>query len=178
MPDMKRAQFLDAATLDRAALEMAELAESEHVPAVLVGGTALQFYGSPRFTKDVDFAATGPIPAEKVGYLPFGGFKLISPSRIPVNWIVRDDEYAELYREATVDPLRSEAGVAIARPEYLLAMKMAARHRADLEWMLAAGIADLKSAREIVRRHLGPYAVAKLDRFVNDIEWRKSRGEL
>ncbi len=178
-------KFLEQSDIERAASEMSELADQQGVAAVLIGGAALRYFGSPRLTTDIDFAATGPLEGSKeTGKLTFGGEKLSAPSGVPVDWVQRDDDYAELYSEAIEHPMPerdSPSPVPIARPEYLLAMKMAAGRRKDLddvEWMIANSVVDLPLARRIVRKHLGTYAARELDSIVSEVEWKKSRGEL
>jgi alpha-beta hydrolase superfamily lysophospholipase len=171
--------FTDSKELREAASEIAGIAENEQVPAVLVGGTALQFYGSPRFTKDVDFAALAPLSLKDRGKLSFGGEQLVASNGVHVDWIRRDDDYRDLYEAAVEDP-QPDAPIPIARPEYLLAMKMAAdraRDNTDVEWLISSGVANLKKTRSIVKRYLGAYAAKDFDSIVSEVEWRKSREE-
>lgn len=176
-------RLLDRAEIQRGAEEMVEIAKQQDVDVVLVGGAALIYFGSPRLTSDVDFAATGIVPAQERGDLSFGGKKLTSPSGVPVDWILRNDDYAALYEEAIEHPQHGgPSPVPIAQPEYLLAMKMAAdrlKDQADVEWMLATeGVVNLKKARGIVKRHLGTYSARSLDNLVIEIAWKKERGIL
>ncbi len=181
---LPRVNYLGHAEIERGAIEMAEFAAEHDVVAVLIGGSALHYFGSPRLTADVDFAATALIPAERTGRLSFGGEKLLSPGGIPVDWVVRDDDYADLYAAAIADSLPSEnnpAPVDVARPEYVLVMKMVAdrgKDRADVEWLLANNLVDIEFTRRIVRQYLGAYALRDLDALEREVAWKKSRGEL
>lgn len=173
--------YLAHAEIERGAIEMAERAAEHGVDAVLIGGSALHYLGSPRLTADVDFAAEALIPAERTGQLSFGGEKLLSSSGVPVDWVVRDDDYADLYAAAVADPLppeNSPAPVDVARPEYVLVMKMVAdrgKDRADVEWLLANDLVDIEFTRRIVRKHLGAYALRDLDALEREVAWKKSR---
>jgi hypothetical protein len=53
----RRKRFLSTETLDRVANEMTRLARRQKVKAAVVGGLAMQIYGSDRLTMDVDFIA-------------------------------------------------------------------------------------------------------------------------
>jgi hypothetical protein len=174
-PGQKR--FLNIDELQQAAEEMSEIAEDEKVEAVLIGGAALQYYGSPRLTGDIDFSARDSLSLEDQGKLSFGGEKLKAPNGVPVDWIVRDDDYADLYNAAISDP-EPDAPIPIARPEYLLVMKMSADRatdRADVEWLITNDVVDLKRARAIIKKYLGIYATEDFDSIVSEIEWKKSR---
>lgn len=177
-------QLLSHDDLERGAVEMYAIAVAEDVDAVLVGGSALHYFGSPRLTADVDFAAHGAIVAESTGTLSFGGEKLKSPSGVPVDWIVRDDDWRDFYEAAIDDPQpdrNNPAPVPVARPEFILVMKMLAdrgKDRADIEWLIANEVVDLKRTRAIVRRYLGAYALKDIDAIVREVAWKKEKGEL
>ena len=174
-------RFLDPKTLDEAAAEIARLAEAESVQVALAGGYALQLYGSPRLTGDVDVVVDELIQALPPGpALSFGGVQTEAPNGVPVDMMLRDDDYARLYKEALRAARPHEgAPMPVVTPEYLVAMKMVAgrpRDEADLDWLITADVADLRRARKIVREHLGPYAAGELDRIVEVARWRASRG--
>jgi hypothetical protein len=176
--------LLSPAQIEQAAIDMHQIAEGCDCDAVLAGGAAMHYYGSPRLTADVDFVASDRVDLPERGTLTFGGEKLESPGGVPVDWIRRQDDYEGLYRAAVEDPLpedESPAPVPIARPEYLLAMKLVAdraKDRADVEWLVANEVVDLKLARRIVKRELGAYAAEDFDAVVSEIQWKRSRGEL
>ena len=107
----RRKRFLSTEALDRAANELAGLAREQGIRAAVVGGLAMQLYGSDRLTMDVDFIADrsvqGPAVKDKVA---FGGDKLVTSEGIPVDWIVRADAYGALYSEALgqADPVEGQ----------------------------------------------------------------------
>ncbi|MBI2571376.1 MAG: hypothetical protein HYV63_30585 [Candidatus Schekmanbacteria bacterium] len=173
-------RFLDPAQLHAAVAEVGAIAAREGVRVALIGGLALQYFGSDRLTGDVDFAAEAMLEGLPRGTpLSFGGVQTTAPSGVPAALIVRDDDYEELYNEAIAGAVHvQELPVPLVRPEYLAAMKMAAardRDTLDLEFLLRAGVVDVSRARQIIYRHLGPYAARELDRIVDEVEWKRSR---
>lgn len=149
----------------------------------LIGGTALQLYGSPRMTADVDVASNVDLPGKSRGRLAIGGQKLRAPNGVDVDVVIRDGEYAPLYEDAILAARRLRGvPIPVATPEHIAAMKMASgRHgkdEADLEWLIAEGKLNLPLARQIIRRHLGPYAVQEFDSTVSLVEWKKKEGKL
>lgn len=178
----KKVRFLDPAEIERAIGEIARMSSAEDVRVALAGGAALQLMGSDRLTKDVDFVASAvPTGVVTERRLTFGGVKGKSPSGVPVDVIVRDDGYRKLYEEALAQaddvqdvPLR------VVTPEHAAAMKLAARRakdEQDLATLIRLGVLDLPKARAIILKHLGPYAVDEFNSYVDEAEWRKSRGE-
>lgn len=145
----------------------------------LAGGCALQLYGSPRFTTDVDvIARAAPLnvstvktaEVREIGSLGFGGVELkIRSSGVAVDWIIRDDEYAPLFREALANAREPRGfGRLVVTLPYLGAMKVLANRAKDfqdLEFVLgpASTLYDYKELRAIVKRHLGPLAADQAD---------------
>jgi len=176
----RRKRFLSTETLDRVANEMTRLARRQKVKAAVVGGLAMQIYGSDRLTMDVDFIADRLVEglAER-GKIAFGGAKLVSPDGAPVDWIVRNDAYGSLYAEALgkAEKVQGQGYLVVTLP-YLAAMKMAARRpkdNLDLEEILLSGALAAKPARAIILRHLGEYAAEEFDDLVHHAQWRKNR---
>lgn len=175
-------RFLSPQQLLAGVAEVLHLAREEGVEVVLVGGLAMQLYGSDRLTGDLDFAAEAPLDAlAPIRELTFGGVQTTTPSGVPVDFIVRDDDYRQLYREAmNVSPVAAAFGVRVVPPNYLVAMKMAAgrdKDTLDLKFLLAQdGLVDAAATRAIVRRHLGPYAAQEFDRIADEVAWEKQRG--
>jgi len=160
------------------------IGEDHDVDSALVGGVALQLYGSPRFTRDADLvagAALGdPSPMLKRNILSFGGVAYDTPIGVGVDWITRSDEYAQLYDAVLDASVSTKHGIKIARPEYLVAMKMAASRPKDYEdlmWLLGApGLVDVTKAREIVRAFLGGrYAVDQFNASLEEAKWRAGK---
>jgi hypothetical protein len=154
----------------------------------LIGGAAMHFYGSDRFTKDVDFIANDTAPADDsnvlspVSNLSFGGKRYMAPGQIPVDVIVREDHSAALYEEALDLAEPTEEGFLIVTPEYLAAMKfdaMRPKDELDLLWMLSEKrLVDVKKAEYIVRRHCGgPRAAREFRQMVSESAWRSKEGD-
>ena len=181
MTEAGHRQFLAPDVLQRASCEVFCAAQQAGVAVALLGGYALQQQGSPRLTGDVDFVAERPLPSfPVVGSLSFGGDKLVTSEGVPVDLVLRNDEYTELYTDALADATgRTPKGeLPVVRPEYIAAMKMAAgrgKDMADLEFLVTDGHANLDEVRAIVRRHLGSYAARELDQLVLVAQWKKDR---
>jgi hypothetical protein len=175
-------RFLSPQQLLAGVAEVLALARMEGIEVVLVGGLAMQLYGSDRLTGDLDFAADATLDAlPSLRQLTFGGVQTTTPSGVPVDFIVRNDDYRTLYREAmNVSPMASAFGVRVVPPSYLVAMKMAAgrdKDTLDLKFLLSQdGLVDAVATRAIVRRHLGPYAAQEFDRIADEVAWEKQRG--
>ena len=150
---------------------------------VIVGGLAMQFWGSPRLTLDVDLAAT-EVPARIDGKgLTFGGVRTKAANGVSVDVIVRDDEWAALYHAAIEHAEDVDGAPApVVSPEYLVAMKMVAGRPKDDDdvrflVLLDADAFDMEECEEIVRDFLGAYAVKELRAIVEEAKWRKDKGD-
>lgn len=161
------------------ARSVAAAAEEQEVEAALGGGLAMQLYGSPRLTKDIDFISTSMI-AKPPGFsarrkIGFGGTAFSSPDGIELDWIVRDDEYAAFYREALERAMPTAEGFLIVRPEYLSVMKLAAgqpKHYEDLMFLLNLRGIDFKKAHNIAYKHLGRFGADQFEAAVEEARYR------
>ncbi len=118
-----------AATAD--VTEFFRAAKESKVRAALCGGLAMYFYGSDRFTKDIDFIADGPLAALKVvRKLSFGGVAY-QGTAAEVDWILRADDSMALYQSALDERARMGDGWFIIRPTYLILMKILAGRSKD-----------------------------------------------
>jgi hypothetical protein len=160
---------LDPRALHRAVNEAKTIADSENVEVALAGGVAMQLYGSPRLTGDVDIISDKePFGVPEGGRLTIGGIST-EVSGVPVDFIVRDDIYRGLYEEALHNarrPPTSDVKMLVVAPEYLVAMKIAARRGKDaddVDWLLESGMLDMPKTRKIVLRHLGAYGLEELN---------------
>jgi len=176
-------KMLSLEQLAQAAGEIAEHAESEHVDVALIGGYALQLYGSPRLTGDVDVVVDRPIEAlTPESSLSFGGYRSTTDGGVPVDVVLRDDDFRGLYEAALRDAEDfDQVPVRVVGSEYIAAMKMAAgraRDSTDLEFLISKQVIDRVKTRLIVHRYLGPYAAKEFDALVSEIEWKVSRGML
>lgn len=160
-----------------AAAAVAQAAGGEEV--ALAGGLAMQVWGSPRLTGDLDVVASSGL-----GYqgpeLSFGGVRT-HEHEIELDVIVRDDEWRKLYAEALAEAVEvSGVPMPVIAPEYLAAMKMVAgrpKDEGDVRYLVLMGDFDRPKAEAIVRRHLGPYAVKEFRSLVEEAAWRRSRGD-
>lgn len=149
--------------IDRAVTALLDLVKTlEGRKVALAGGAALQAYGSPRQTGDVDFLANWTLGPQQVFHidhpLSFGGLAYkLDPGEIQVDLIVRNDVYKKLYDEA-LSEASEMSGVPILTPDYLAALKWAAdreKDRVDLAWLLGSNLVDVAHVGEIVERTLG-----------------------
>ena len=184
-------KLLDPLTLKNATNEVANLADAQNVKVALLGGFALYLYGSDRLTGDIDVVSDARIDGLPPGsQLSFGGEATETSGGVPVDVILRSDEYVDLYEQAlvhAVDIGQTERvntdssvvpGIRIVSPEYLVAMKMAANRTkdwADLEFMIEHQMFDRNMAFAIVHTHLGRYAVTELRQLIAEVEWKKGR---
>lgn len=178
---LRGAQYLDPALLTQAAAEVGELAKAEGRPVALIGGLAMQVYGSDRLTGDLDVVAYDRLDSLPYGSpLSFGGEQTQAPNGVPLDIVMRDDVYKPLYDEA-LDRARRVKGlpIPVVLPEYLAAMKMAAnrgKDRVDLEFLLSRpGLLDPKRTLRVVREHLGAYAGEEFRGLLEEAAWRASR---
>ena len=181
MSALKR-NFLGVDQIERGLLEVA----AADPTVLIVGGLAMQLYGSDRLTADIDVAAGGRPSPDLQGSWPhlrpltFGGVETRTPSGIPVDWIVREDDFEQVYMEAIGAGRRVEGvPLPVVSPEYLAVMKMIAgreKDESDLIFLLQTDHADQKKTLRIVHRLLGSYAAQAFDRYCEEADWKKSRG--
>jgi hypothetical protein len=179
----KQKRVVGFETLLLAVEHVGELAKSSGVDVALVGGVALQLYGSDRLTADVDFAAYGRIRGLKRGTsLSFGGEQTsveVAGQEIDVDIIRRKDEFRAVYDEAVAYARKlPESPVPVASPEHLVVMKMVSgrpKDELDLDFLIASGAAEDKRVKRILKRLLGPYAVVDYERAVDVARWRASK---
>lgn len=177
---------LSFAEVKAAVAEAADKAKAEGIPLVLGGGFAMQAYGSNRLTADVDLLAPKlPSFTESGEDLILGGQfggKSVDINGIPIDVIVRGDDYADLYQEAIrkAKPLPGYQ-VKVVPAEYLVAMKMVAgrpKDDLDLNYLLSSVKMDFKQLKDIVNRFLGRYAVTELVSQIQTARWMKKAGKL
>lgn len=172
-------RLLSPQELAAAVTEVAKLARDQDVDVALLGGYALQQYGSDRLTSDLDFVADAVLDdVELMQPLSFGGYGAIVCG-VPVDFIVRDDRYGRLYREALSTAVWIQGlDVPVVQPAYLLAMKMAARRSkddADIEFLLENNVVDIDRTAQIVEDFLGCYAADEFLLLVDELKWLQSR---
>lgn len=175
-------KFLDPAEATLAIEQIGAIAESEGARVLLIGGMAGQLYGTGRLTADVDFASDkilDALPAKR--RLSFGGVKTTAPNGVPVDWIVRSDDFSGLYEDAVENGGRQsdDLPMRVVTAEYLVAMKLVAgrpKDTQDIVAMLRRGTVDTAKARAVIKRHLGAFAAREFDSVVDEVAWRKSAG--
>jgi hypothetical protein len=178
-------KFLGPDQITEAILEIEKIAKAENLSIALVGGIAMQFYGSDRLTKDIDIIAKrcpSCLQKGKNKKLTFGGEQTRLPkSGIEVDIIVRNDDFSELYDTARIRARQQGFPVPLVQPEHLFAMKMAAnrpKDEADMLFLATSKGFSPKSTRLTIKRFLGPYAAEAFDAFLMEAEWRKKTGKL
>lgn len=157
-------------------------ADREGAPYAVLGGLAMQLYGSDRLTKDVDLVSDRMIdpckPLTKDRPLSFGGTVFTTTYGIEIDWIVRSDEYQDLY-EASLNSVRNVEGLPTISMEYLAVMKFAAGRPKDYEdvmFLLVHPDIDLKEARNLAHRFLGgKFAVDQFNAAIDEAKWRASK---
>lgn len=177
---MLKDSFPSPENMDLAARLAVERAATESVHAAIAGGYAMQHYGSPRLTKDVDLIANGPPPFPITGPLTIGGHTTQGPGGVKVDWILRNDDYTPLYEEALANAVTTPDGLPIISPDYLAAMKFATReskHEGDVVWLIQNELLNLHTTRRIIHRLVGGrFAVDEFNLLVAEAEWKKSAG--
>jgi hypothetical protein len=177
----KKTRFLSIDQIGSSIDLVTDLAARQDVRIALAGGAALQLYGSDRFTKDVDFVASALLDGLiVVAPLGFGGAQCMTNDGVPVDLIVRDDDYAGLYDAALLAAIRVEdVPVPVISADFMVALKLAAgrdKDLLDLKFLLLESTdVNYESARSIVRQHLGVFAANELDRYLADFQWTKER---
>lgn len=169
--------FLSPAELRAAAEKVARDAEKQYTRAILIGGFAMQHYGSDRLTGDIDFASNAYLEGYTGKALSFGGVQSTSLG-VPLDLVVRKDRFRSLYEAALRESFGLLGFVPVVASEYLVAMKLAAgrpKDESDLAFLITEADVDLARAKEITRVHLGPYAEQDLEQTIELETWRASR---
>jgi len=128
----------------RAVSVLTDIAAAHSVRYALAGGVAMHLYGFTRATKNVDFIASNGLPVPVVRVLSFGGFAydVAVPGlaeSVRVDWIVRNDDLAEVYALALDEAEETEEGFPIVSAEWLCILKMLAgrgKDEMDLRFLL------------------------------------------
>jgi hypothetical protein len=150
--------------------EVARLARQARVRYAIAGGIAMHLYGFTRATTDVDVVADDVLELDAQRELSFGGKSYlvkVGRQNIPVDWIVRDDDYAEWYTGALDAAVDSGVGHPIVSPEWMVVLKFFAgrgKDHLDLLWLLRQeGLVDREEVRRIIVGVMGrKYAAVPL----------------
>jgi len=134
--------------------KIAKVAHKENVTWALLGGIAMQIYGGPRQTRDVDVLAAKTLSLESERTLSFGGERYrarVGEKDVAIDWIVRSDFAKAFYRKALEDAVRV-ANVPIVTPEWLVILKYMAGRFKDQEdgvfLLKQKGLVDRKLLRK------------------------------
>jgi hypothetical protein len=179
----RKIRFPDRAELELALTETLDAADHEGVLAAVAGGVAMQLYGSPRLTHDVDIIASRELRSfVEVGRLEFdgvdGGQALRASNGVEVDVIVREDDFRLLY-DAALDSRKKVRGVPTVAPEELAAIKFAcgrARDFDDLDFLIAKKVVDVARVGVVLKKFLGPYAAREWGFFVKESRFRTKHG--
>jgi len=129
---------IDEDSASQAVEIITKLAEENNIDWALVGGLAMNLYGSDRLTKDIDVIADKLLPmSEKqiVGRLKQGGERYNTETDekiVTVDWIIRNDEFKPLFNEALKAAVKIN-DVPVLTPEWLVILKFIAGRFKDQE---------------------------------------------
>jgi Nucleotidyltransferase of unknown function (DUF6036) len=174
-------KFLTAGEIEDAIRTVLAFSRNSGSKVALIGGIAMQFYGSDRLTKDIDFIADKPFAGlHDSSQMSIGGFKGKTARETQVDVII-GHEYDALYKEALREAdkkIAKELKVAIARPEHILVMKIVAgrsKDKEDIKTLIRLKAIDLLKTRKIIERHLGRFQVKWFNSLVDEVAWLEER---
>lgn len=143
---------------------ISKIAKENNIEWALVGGLAMNLYGSDRLTKDIDMISTKrlPMPKEKiVGQLRQGGERYQTNTEkktVSVDWIIRNDEFKAMFEDALAEAIEIN-DVPILTPEWLVILKFIAgrfKDQEDAVYLLSRkGLVNRESIKEKIIKHFG-----------------------
>ncbi len=146
----------------RAVKKYAALAKKHKIDFALVGGIAMHFYDGPRLTKDVDVIASATLPIQAERKLGFGGDRYsvsVGRLKVPLDWIVRNDEASAFYKKALEEAYQLPNGLSIVTAEWMVILKYIAgrfKDQQDAVFLLKKkGLVDRKLIRKKISEILG-----------------------
>ncbi len=156
-----------------------ELARREGVDAAVAGGIALNYYGVPRLTSDVDVIVGEPLRIDSQPLAIAG--QRTSIDGIEVDYLWCSGPHADLYREALEHARPTEHGFPIVPDVYLAAIKTVvsrSRDIEDLERLLQIFDPErTEKARAIVERHApGALADFEASAYIADLRRKVGHG--
>lgn len=156
--------LLDEDSALQAIEKVGELAAQNNIEWALVGGVAMNLYGSDRLTKDVDIIASKRLPmpqSQIVGQLRQGGERYSTQTdkkTVAVDWIVRNDEFKVLFQAALKESVKIDA-IPILTPEWLVILKFIAgrfKDQEDAVFLLSRkDLVDRNLIKEKIIEHVG-----------------------
>lgn len=129
---------IDTDSASQAIEKIAKLAEENGVNWALVGGLAMNLYGSDRLTKDIDVIADKllPLPQNQiVGKLKQGGERFNAETDktvVSIDWIIRNDVFKSMFAQALKSAVKIN-NVPVLTPEWLVILKFIAGRFKDQE---------------------------------------------
>ena len=158
---------IDTESASQAVEIISRLAEENGVNWALVGGLAMNLYGSDRLTKDIDVIADKLLPIEQsqiVGKLKQGGERFNAETDktvVSVDWIIRNDVFKSMFNEALKSAVRIN-DVPVLTPEWLVILKFIAgrfKDQEDAVFLLSRnGLVDRKLIKEHIIQTAGEIA--------------------
>lgn len=141
------------------AKSVSEFLDDKGISHAVIGGMAVSAYSPPRMTQDVDFL----VPSDCLSQLrELGSVKPLADSvdgvtvqigDVPVDFLFLDPDLPD----DMLDDGPKIQGIPVLKPEALFIMKMnapRAKDHADVIEMIKAGVADLKSVRSYIKKHV------------------------
>ncbi len=132
--NLENSPMIDTETGIAAMKKLAKITEKERVEWALADGIAMHLYGSPRMTKDVDVVSEEFLSLEGKHRLSFGGISYevkVGKKTVTIDWIVRNDDYVDYYRQALEDAVKLPDGMKVLTPEWLVILKSIAGRGKD-----------------------------------------------
>lgn len=179
-------KFLGPGRIEESIEEIAALAANAKRSVALVGGIAMQHYGSARLTKGIDIIADECpecfLRSINTKALTFGGQQTRLRSGAELNVIIHTGDFEGLHIHALHNAQKIKGlPIRVVLPEHLFAMKMAAnrpKDEADMLFLATSGAIKVKATRGTIKTFLGPYAADVFDAFLVEAAWRKQTGRL
>ena len=149
-----------------------KIAEENNISWALVGGLAMNFYGSDRLTKDIDMISNKrlPMPKEKiVGQLKQGGERYQAETdkkTVSIDWIIRNDEFKKMFQDALSEAVLIDE-IPVLTPEWLVILKFIAgrfKDQEDAVFLLSRkGLVNREIIKKKIVKHfgIGAWSLAK-----------------
>lgn len=144
-----------------------KIAKENDIDWALVGGLAMNVYGSDRLTKDIEIISSRrlPISSDKIaGPLKQGGERYVIQTKkrtANVDWIIRNDGFKKMFQEALAESVEI-SGTPVITPEWLVILKFIAGRFKDQEdaiFLLSRkGLVNRKIIKEKIVKHVGQLA--------------------
>ncbi len=129
---------IDTDSASQAVEIISRLAAENGISWALVGGLAMNLYGSDRLTKDIDVIADKLLPIQQnliVGKLKQGGERFNAETDktvVSIDWIIRNDVFKSMFNEALKSAVKINE-VPVLTPEWLVILKFIAGRFKDQE---------------------------------------------